>query len=233
MNDHSEKDEAETRPGGNLPMPTCSASGEVRANLSLQHLRAAAMFSRQVGQLEVANAGKPFGAFFDELTGASAACVIMAFAGAEAYINEVFVDRKRHFPGQDPVALTLLWQELEEESIKKKYDSAHRLAGAGCIEWGVAPNQGFDLLRKLRNALTHFTPEWPSEAVAHERLSNQLVSVATASAWRSNEPLFPSAWVSHGSTVWAVSAATEFIRGFCASSGIENRLAKHSALIDP
>src|SRR5439155_9055858 len=73
------------------------AEAALRTNFSILHLLAAAHFSRHVADLEQAQTGEPFGAFFEEIVWFSSACVLSCSAGLEAYANELFVDRSEAF----------------------------------------------------------------------------------------------------------------------------------------
>ena len=94
-------------------------------------------------------------------------------------------------------------------------------------------SQSFDRVIRLRNALTHFKPEWPSEAVEHEKLSKRLSNYAARSPWFPDEDLFPRAWATHETSVWAVSTVLGFIVDFSVKSGVTDRLRKHMSRLDP
>jgi hypothetical protein len=138
---------------------TASATGQVRTNFSLQHLIVAAKLAREVRQVEETNRGSAFGPFFEDALGASVGCVLLAAAGAEAHINEVFVDRGKYFAGRDQVLLDLCWLEFEQKRPIDKYDLAMRLSTGKPLDRGSTTAQSFDRLAHLRNALTHFKPE--------------------------------------------------------------------------
>src|SRR3954454_16937035 len=82
-----------------------TGTARTRINFSLQHLLVAARLSREVAALEQTNIASPFGSFFDDILGASSGCVLLATAGVEAYINEIFTSRKDYFSARDHVLL--------------------------------------------------------------------------------------------------------------------------------
>jgi hypothetical protein len=207
--------------------------GQVRTNFSLQHLMAAAKLAREVRRIEEANRGSAFGPFFEDVLGASVGCVLLAVAGSEAYINEIFVDRAKYFTDRDKVLLDLWWREFEQKRPIDKYDLAVRLSTGGPLDEGSATVQSLDRLSRLRNALTHFKPEWPNEAVDHEKLGAKIEGYVVRSPWFPKENLFPRAWASHGTSKWAVSTVISFITEFSQTSGIQNRLEKHVTRLCP
>ena len=210
-----------------------TAVGQVRTNFSVQHLMAAAKLARDAKRVEEANRGQAFGSFFEEVLGASAGCVLLSAAAAEAYVNEVFIDRASNFSGRDQLTLDLFWEEFEQKSPMAKYDLALRLSVQQRLDAGNRTSQSLGRLTDLRNALTHFKPEWPDEAVKHPKLSRQIAGYVVRSQWFPDEDLFPRAWASHGTCRWAVSTVIDFVADFSTRSGIQNRLGKQIARLDP
>ena len=206
---------------------TDTATATVRTSLSIQHLLGAARFSRQVAEIEAANAGIPFGSFFEEILWFASACVLSCVAGLEAYANELFVDRSEHFPELRADIADKLWELFEQKPLLEKFDMALLLKQKPLLNRGVAPAQDVAALIALRNGLTHFKPEWDNELTVHARISQQLGNRFVASAFLPNtEAVFPRRWASHGCTRWALASAFAFVKEFEAQAGVPPKIVK-------
>jgi hypothetical protein len=207
---------------------TLAAKATSRMNFSVQHLLAAARLAEEVDAVETANAGAEFGPFYDVILGSSVGCIVLASAALEAYVNEVFADRSKHFSAGDQMLLDLLWGEYEQKRVLDKFDLALRLKIGTALDRGTSTTQAADRLIRLRNALTHFKPEWFDDPDEHAKLSEKLEGYVGRSPWLPNEPLFPRAWATRSTTSWAISTVVAFIARFSADSGILDRVAKFS-----
>ena len=206
------------------------AKGALRINFSIQHLLAAAHFSRHVAEVEQAHKGEPFGAFFEEIIWFSSACVLSCTAGLEAYANELFVDRSEHFPDLRPEVADKLWELFEQKPTLEKFDMALLLKKKPVLDRGSRPTQDVAALVALRNGLTHFKPEWDNEQVAHAKLSQQLAHRFMPSPFlAAGESIFPRCWATHGCTQWALKSCVDFLTGFESLSGVPARAAKFAA----
>jgi hypothetical protein len=205
---------------------TAQAVGAFRMNLSVHHLLVAARLAREVRSVENANAGAEFGDFYDVILGSSMGCIVLAAAGAEGYINEVFADRGKLFTGHDQAVLTLLWDKCEMGSALDKFDLAVKIRTGAPMDRGVLAVQDFDRLFKLRNGLAHFKPEWSDEQAGHLKLSRQLEGYVSRSPWLAGEPLFPRAWATGATASWAIRTVVSFIGHFSSVCGIPNRVSK-------
>jgi hypothetical protein len=195
-------------------------------NFAVQHLLVAARLAQEVDTVETSNAGAEFGSFHEVVLGSSVACVVLASAALEAYVNEIFADRAEHFSARDHALLNLLWTEYERKGVLDKFDLALRLRTGTVLDRGTTSVRAVDRLIRLRNALTHFKPEWFDEPAEHEKLSQKLEGYVGRSPWLPNEPLFPRAWATCSTTSWAVSTVLDFIACFSVASGIPDRVAK-------
>jgi len=189
--------------------------GDTRVNLSVPHLLSAAFFSRRLGELESENAGKELGAFWDEIFAQGSAVVFAAVAALEAYANEIFIHHSQIFPELRDEVMAKLWELYEQKPPLEKYEFALLLKQSTQLDKGSSPYQDVAALIRLRNALTHFKPEWFSEQVEHARLSATLVHRAKLSPFfPATEPLFPRGWASHDTAVWAIKSVVSFILKF-------------------
>jgi hypothetical protein len=203
-----------------------TATTNVRTNLSVVHLLSASKFCRATGIIEQANIQNQFGEFWDDIQTQAIATVLTAVAGLEAFANELFVDHAEVFSELRIGVMEKLWELYEQKSILDKYEFALLLRNGVKLERDAAPYQGIAALIKLRNALTHYKPEWSDQESEHAKVSKQLKGRATASSFFSrDERLFPRAWACHGTTKWAVTSVTDFILDFEKRASINSRLA--------
>lgn len=200
---------------------TMTAIATFKVNLAVQHMLAAAHFSREVDRLEQENAGKPFGAFWENILHHATACVLMAVASLESYANELFSDRVKVFQGFSESLLHELWKTYEQKPIIEKFEFALLLLGKPKLSRGARPFQDVKVLIDLRNALTHFKPEWENEADEHEKISAKLTGKIEGSSFLNDRLLFPRRWACHSCTAWAVRSAMDFAAEFEKVTGLE------------
>lgn len=197
-------------------------------NLALPLLRAAAHFSQRVGEIERENTGRPFGPFFSEIMWFSCACVLSSVAGLESYANELIADRgekslpppvKELFADRGKGFLPVL---DERQRLLDKFDSLLALRGVAKMNRGERPVQDVADLIDLRNEITHFKPEWSDEQVGHAELSTRLERRFKGSPfYTGNDGMFPTRWMTHAATKWAVESCVSFLTDFEARSGLK------------
>ncbi len=196
-----------------------------RLNLAVNHLLSARVFTRGAGAIEAANAGQPYGEFWEELQAHAHAAVLTAVAGLEAYANELFVDHADVFPDLRLDVMAKLWEFYELKPMLEKYEFALLLRAGAPFDRGAATYQQVAALIRLRNALTHYKPEWSDDQVEHAKVSLSLQDKAVRCAFLpAHEPLFPRGWVSCGSARWAVRTVVNFILDFEQRARLESRI---------
>ena len=138
-----------------------------RSNFAVQHLMAAARFSRMCGEIERRNKGLPLGPFFDEQIACVSATVLLATASLESYVNEVWADGDKSFPGLEENARVQLMELTEGKPILEKFQRTLRVKGFGSFPEAEQPYADTRAVVSLRNALVHFKPEWLDRQVKH------------------------------------------------------------------
>lgn len=205
-----------------------------RSAFAVQHMVAAARFSRMCGEIEIANREQPLGEFLDSQIGAVSATVMLATASLESNINEYLCEPEKVFPnlsGESPHALVQL---LEQKSILEKYQAVLSFRGVAEYPAGEAPFQDVDALIKLRNALVHFKPEWHDEQELHRKIEGRLKGRFELNpAVGDKGVFFPQQCMSYGCTKWAVSTSLEFMADFSERSGLPHRFEKFASRIRP
>ena len=202
-----------------IPISKLKAKGRGRTNFAVQHLMAAAYFSRKVHKIETINFGKEFGLFFDKILWFSTACVFSSVASIESYFNELFADSAENFPNYTDEIKIMMWGLIEKKSILTKFNFALALRGAREFDKADSNFNNMLALIALRNALIHFKPEWEDKQKNHLKISPLLKKKFAPSTFiLGNEGIFPRKWASHGCTVWAIESCLTFIEDF------ENRM---------
>jgi hypothetical protein len=207
---------------------TMSATAKSRTNLAVQHIFAAAYSSRKADEMEVANAGKPFGDFYEEIVWNVSAAVLFAVASLEADVNEIFVDANINLGEYDKEILDEIWNLIEMKSILDKYEMALFLKKKERFDKSDPAYQDAANLIKLRNALVHFKPEWSDEKKEHKKIEDRLRGKFKLSPFLPPETeFFPKKCMSHGCAEWAVKTALAFRTFFSDKAGLSDRFAPY------
>ncbi len=191
-----------------------TATVSVRTNFAVQHMLAAARFSRRVAAVEGEHVGELFGDFWGEILHDATGCVLTAVASVEAYANELFFDRATAFPGYSSELLDKLWETFEQKPTLEKFGFALILRGKPPLDMGTRLQQDVAAVIELRNSLTHFKPEWDTEAVRHKKLSERLKGRFVPSPFLNDALIFPRRWATHSCTQWAVGSCLAFAAEF-------------------
>lgn len=210
----------------------------IRSYFSNQHLLSAAMFLVEIKEVE--NSLKKQ---FDDvvLLRQRALCisvVLSATAYLEASINELFIDSKdnrigivRDLSNEEIDALSRMWDigvpRTANYSIIEKYQIALALLQKEKIDLSCDPAQSVALLVKLRNALTHYEPEWVSTRSSEcgedkqQRLEKLLSGRFQLNEFTgADNPFFPDKCLSYGMAAWAYKTVIDFINLFFVRIGI-------------
>jgi len=200
-----------------------------KSAFAVQHLMAAARFSRMCGEIEKKNIGKPFGDFFDEQIAYFSATVMLSTASLESNINEYLLEIELNFPELNDQMKKEAFNLIEKKGILDKYQFALIFKGKEKMTEGEQPFQDANALTKLRNALVHFKPEWHDEQKEHKKLEKLLKGkfVPNPSLSPTNSVFFPQRCISYGCTQWAVNSAFNFMKKFSKLSGLTFRFKNH------
>ena len=228
-----------TKTGVTVKLKGVSAKAEVGQSMlrqksayAIQHLMAAARFSRQCGQVQRENLGKPLGSFYDEQIACVSAVVMLSVASLEANINEHLSDPDTLFPEFEQRArleVSTLIIESMRATILPKYQKVLSIKGLEQYEEDKYPFQVVNILIKLRNELVHFHPEWHDEQERHAKLGRQLAGKFELSPFISEETgvLFPQRIISHGCCIWAVQSSLDFMDSFADKLGLKSKFINH------
>jgi hypothetical protein len=212
-----------------------TATVMVKAGLARLHQRSAERFASHCAEIARSEAALPWPQpRWEESHSFSSAAVLLAVAALEATANEFYLEAvdgnseamNRIGPkGRD--LLSSLWDEVDEFSILKKYEIALLACAAPPFPRGQGSYQAAAALVDLRNALTHFKPEWNHELDRHaklrERLRGRFEDCALAPP-TGGMIWFPYACLGAGCAGWAVRTSRAFITEFCEKLKVAVRL---------
>lgn len=205
-----------------------------RSNFAVQHLMAAARFSRKCGEIENQNNGQPLGPFYDVEIGYVSATILLATASLESYINEVWADGEKSFPELTESIRLHLLELIEDKPILEKFHRTLMVKGVEPFSKGAQPYQDAQALIRLRNALVHFKPEWHDEQEQHKKLEKLLIGKFEINPFiGENSVFFPQQCMSYGCTKWAVFTAKDFVADFCYRTQLESKYFKFMDRINP
>lgn len=206
-------------------MPVVSGTMRSRMGFAVQHLMAAANFSRQCCAVEKKHIGEPIDYFFDEIKYCSTASILFSVASLEAHINELFFEHSSSFPNHSENLIKRTFEAIEKASILKKYQMALSLRGAEDFDIGKDNSfKATEVLIRLRNALVHFKPEWEDDQKKHKTISDSLRGRFEMSPFiEKHAPIFPKKFMSYGCSKWAVNTATKFLAAFHEKADIPNK----------
>jgi len=215
-------------------MLTATGTIRTRMNFAIQHMLAAARFSRRCAEIERENQGKVIDYFFDEVIHCCTAAIFFSVASIEANINELFVDSDQHFPNQTPDLIGEFLELLKDKPILEKYQSVLVLKDVSKFDQGRAPYQDVDSLIKARNALVHFKPEWNDEQKVLKGVGDRLNGKFSLSPFvDQGEPTFPQRCMSHGCASWAVRSSLAFMEAFHQAATLPHKFALFAGNLDP
>lgn len=199
-----------------------------KSAFAIQHLRAAANFSRQCGVIQVENSGKPLGPFYDGQIACVSATVMLCVASLESNINEYLSTPDVLFSDCSSDIQREMSDLIGRLSIIDKYQKVLCAKGIEPFDKGSLPLQDIEILITLRNEFVHFHPEWHDEQQRHERLGRKLVGKFGLSPFIPADQgvVFPQRIVSHGCTTWAVERSLDFMTQFDFKVGLEDKFAK-------
>jgi len=213
---------------------TLSATLLLQHHFARQHFRAARFFADSAASLEteISAVNEKDDARKPQHRAYVVGGIVSAVMGLEACINEIYLDAcdksQTNLVGLDDTAMSLLsewWLELERRPTLLKYQHALLLLGKPALPKGENPYQDADHLIHLRNALTHYKPEWDDSLDVHASLETRLTGRFALNPLTTKTYLwFPHQCLGSGCAHWAVGAAEEFVRAFCTHLGIPKRI---------
>lgn len=193
---------------------TMTATAKTRMHLALHHLLAGCKDAARMKEIETGNAGKEFGAFWEDILHCGLGVATHSVSALEAYANELLLPestRAWQVKGRAAEAIISL---LDRQPILDKFDMAMALSADLQMKRGAKPCQDAASLIAIRNEIVHFRPEWFGEKGRHSKLSATLAKRFSLSPFLPDEPPLPRAWASASFGMWAVRSTVAFIEWY-------------------
>jgi hypothetical protein len=210
-----------------LPLIKMSGSAKSRANFTPLHLLAAKTAALTATNIENKyKSANPSQVDMDLLLSQVSISIICSVAALESNINEYLVDHEKNIDkiptNFDPALFKkykltknkLSKQLLENTNIIFKYDiiwfiKKNRLPAENKIQ------QDARYLTRLRNALTHFTPEWDNALSRHINLEKGVKNRFALNPFYPPKALFfPYRCLSASCAIWSCKVSNEFMELF-------------------
>jgi hypothetical protein len=158
--------------------------------------------------------------------------VFTATAFMEAGINELYLSAAEGSPysefGLDDMRAAELakkWREGEGRDryspVLTKFQDALTLSQLPAYDEATSPYRDASRLIDLRNAITHYKPEWDVALDKHAHLANKLQGYFPESRFADpNQVFFPHRCLGAGCAQWAVAASSNFVIDFRKRMGL-------------
>lgn len=214
---------------------TTTVKRRVRHNIMKQYFEAAGYFADCAASIEskFRKAGLKDEIETSQHRAYVVGAIVLATMAMETCINGIYLDacskNRPELKGLDEQEMALLaewWPYLEERRVKIlfKYQHALLVVGKPALPRGENPYQDADNVVHLRNALTHYKPEW-DDAKIHSEIRDRLEGKFDVNPLAPDAYLwFPEQCLGSGCAKWAVSTAEALVSEFCAKLGIPTRI---------
>lgn len=199
-----------------LPALQLSSECKTRHTLSLHHVMAACRFATMVKKLEEENNGKEFGDFFHEIQQHAMAVTMMSVAALESYLNELCFEGQLLLKNGVSKDMANYLDSIENKPTLEKYSLIFKFVKKQKLKKDAAYWENADILIRVRNNITHFSPNWYGEKGKHLNLSDDLKrkNIKHSPFLVNEAQLFPLAWASRSFCIWALQSTINFIDCF-------------------
>lgn len=222
--------------------------GKVRPYFSIQHIRAAALFTRKAKVFEMEytaldnfqNKIMYTGNNQSEQRAYITSSIFHSVAFLEASINELFSDAYDNFIGKlkdlNKNTITLMarmWNRgiprTAKYNILEKYNIALDMADKKTLDCSSNPYQDCSIIIKLRNSLIHYEPEWFYLPDRHgvfpdteKKLLKELKNKFQLNLiFPPGNPYYPDRILGYGCAEWCVKASIDLYLKFFEKLGIK------------
>ena len=200
----------------------------LKTYFSIQHIQAAAYFSRRTSRLERQHpTGTTSGAVRVVSRGYVSTTLFTAVAFLEALAGELYADADLpdggHLATLEPKTRQLiaeigLVESVEKSPVMSKFDLLLRAANREPVERGTSPAQDVATMIRLRNELVHYKAAWFDVGTEGEVRPGNLMESKLVQQIRgrfspragSSGGLEADSWMGSGCTQWAVRSTIEY-----------------------
>lgn len=203
-----------------------AAIQEMQENFALHHLFAACRFAAAAGQVERENAGRPLGAFWEEILHNSLGVAALTVIFLDSYANDLSQEGSVLAPRRESAAPAAREAEAAD-SIVRKFAAAVAARGGRPLDYQADVVRNVDTLIKLRNEVVRRRSLRKETGGKKDSLSEVLEKCIPTSVFFPHEPMLPRAWASYDFAVWALRSTVAFLEYVYAQAGLQSPLEKH------
>jgi hypothetical protein len=164
--------------------------------------------------------------------------ILTATSFVEAMINEICLSATEGTPYSEfglaedrAAAIAALWSQADRKRwpTLKKYQQALIAVGASPFDTASPPYPSIESQIALRNALTHYKPEWDDEQDIGADLEKRLLGSFPENRFSdAAEAFFPHRCLGSGCAQWTVFSAQLFVGAFRARMGLREGITTMS-----
>lgn len=208
------------------------ATAKLRTNLSIGHLRAAALFAGRCRPLEEEYEWPATESVMLEHAAYAKSSVILSVAALEALINEYHLDAIDSSLNALGGAIEAsgrirdLWDTVERQPLLRRFEWMLSLASLPALDRGTPVVQAISDLIEIRDSLIHYKPEWSDAQRINKKLEKRLQNKFALNRLSKADQFFiPYRCLGHGCGSWAVMAVQEYSRSIAKRLQAEWRFA--------
>ncbi len=211
---------------GNFVLPPFQSTGygKSRANFTQYHLLAAQ--NAGLVATEIENKYKSQSPSQEDLNlylSQVSTAIICSVAALESNINEYLIDHEKHIDKAPAISDPRLLKKytFNKSKLSSQLRQSTNIIFKYDLIWFITKNdllaendikRNIRYLTRLRNALTHFTPEWDNNLLKHVKLEKNRQNRFTLSPFYAPGCLFfPYRCLSASCAIWSYKVSNEFI----------------------
>ncbi|AJS58980.1 hypothetical protein [Paenibacillus sp. IHBB 10380] len=197
----------------------------LKTNFSFNHIQAAVLFARNALQVEKNKDNDNYIVARIQYESYITGALLCTVGFLEATINELFSNIKdenyknaKSLKPKKRELINSMWElgipRTAKYSILDKYQIALTLADKNLFKKGVSPYQDIYLLIQVRNAITHYEPEWVTtdsefpEKITEQALQKKLKNKFSLNPFaNSADPFFPDKCLSYDFIKWGINSS--------------------------
>ena len=214
---------------GNIVLPSLQSTGfaKSRANFTQYHLLAAQNAAFTANEIENKyKSGGPSQKDLDFYLSQVSTAIICSVAALESNINEYLIDHEKHIDKAPAISDPKLLKKytFNKNKLSSQLRQSTNIIFKYDLIWFITKNdllaendikRNIRYLTRLRNGLTHFTPEWDNNLLKHVKLEKNRQNRFTLSPFYAPGGLFfPYRCLSASCAMWSCKVSNEFIELF-------------------
>ncbi len=209
-----------------------AATIDQRHNFAYQHMHSAIEFRNQTYKIEEDNKNEKFGYFFELIRTYVSGCIFFSVASVEANINEIICDIIENKIKLGEFEKKKIIEINDRESTLKKYEIILNEVMKFELSKDKEIYQNMKILIDVRNAFTHFKPEWESNQKWHDKIGRKLSGKIKMTPYiEDSSPIFPMRCMTYDFCCWSTISSYNFMKEIFSLLSIRNKFEKFEETI--